>query len=329
MSGGHNFDLPAATPSASGLCSARARRGRPGTRRRDRAGLTGLRGRGPRRARLGRAWPGCSGRARLRRGGPGCSGRARLGRGGPRGSGRAGLRRGRRRRLGGPARRRGPGPGGGAASRSRPWPSRATAGRGGRAGPGGGTAGRSRSWPWRAWPGRGLARRAGWAVPPADAEAGLDAAGAAALGSARRMKVGCAASGAWSAAGLALAVRAAAGRLAVAVAAVRAAAVAPTRSSSAPLAEAGAAALALARSGPRTVLVSAFLRCGPITMIMFRPSCFGADSTKPSSSTSPASRCSSLYPSSGRDCSRPRNMIVTLTLSPCRRNRSTWPFLVP
>ena len=57
--------------------------------------------------------------------------------------------------------------------------------------------------------------------------------------------------------------------------------------------------------------------CGPRTMIMLRPSCFGEDSTKPSSWMSSASRCSSRKPSSGRDCSRPRNMIVTLTLSPC------------
>ena len=42
----------------------------------------------------------------------------------------------------------------------------------------------------------------------------------------------------------------------------------------------------------------------------------GGVSTKPSSATSSASRCSSRKPSSGRDCSRPRNMIVTLTLSP-------------
>ena len=58
----------------------------------------------------------------------------------------------------------------------------------------------------------------------------------------------------------------------------------------------GAAARALARSDAwlLTGLVSAFLRCGPITMIMFRPSCLGCDSTKPSSSTSPASRWSSL-----------------------------------
>jgi hypothetical protein len=58
----------------------------------------------------------------------------------------------------------------------------------------------------------------------------------------------------------------------------------------------GAAARALARSDAwlLTGLASAFLRCGPITMIMFRPSCLGCDSTKPSSSTSPASRWSSL-----------------------------------
>ena len=59
------------------------------------------------------------------------------------------------------------------------------------------------------------------------------------------------------------------------------------------------------------------LRCGATTMIMLRPSCFGEDSTKPSSATSSASRCSNRNPSSGRDCSRPRNMIVTFTLSPC------------
>ncbi len=42
----------------------------------------------------------------------------------------------------------------------------------------------------------------------------------------------------------------------------------------------------------RSALVSGFLLCGPMTMIMLRPSCFGWDSTKPSSSTSPARRCS-------------------------------------
>ena len=77
-----------------------------------------------------------------------------------------------------------------------------------------------------------------------------------------------------------------------------------------------------ARAGPCADL------CGARTMIMFRPSCFGALSTKPSSETSAANRCSSRKPSSGRDCSRPRNMMVTLTLSPALRNRTTWPFLV-
>ena len=72
-----------------------------------------------------------------------------------------------------------------------------------------------------------------------------------------------------------------------------------------------------------STLASAFFLCGPSTMIMLRPSCLGADSTKPSSVTSSASRCSSRNPSSGRCCSRPRNMIVILTLSPALRNRTT------
>ena len=74
---------------------------------------------------------------------------------------------------------------------------------------------------------------------------------------------------------------------------------------------------ARSRSARTSAFASDFFLCGPITMIMLRPSCFGADSTKPSSSTSPARRCSSRNPSSGRCCSRPRNMIVILTLSPC------------
>ncbi len=85
----------------------------------------------------------------------------------------------------------------------------------------------------------------------------------------------------------------------------------------------------VARSAFAAAIASVLRLCGPITMIMFRPSCLGEDSTKPSSSMSPARRWSSLNPSSGRDCSRPLNMIVTLTLSPCLRKRSTWPFLVP
>ena len=57
-------------------------------------------------------------------------------------------------------------------------------------------------------------------------------------------------------------------------------------------------------------------------MVMLRPSCFGVASTVPSSLTSSASRCSSRNPSSGRDCSRPRNMMVTLTLFPPSRKRT-------
>ncbi|CPU66057.1 Uncharacterised protein [Mycobacteroides abscessus] len=78
-----------------------------------------------------------------------------------------------------------------------------------------------------------------------------------------------------------------------------------------------------------SLLASAFFFTGPSTMVMLRPSCFGMDSTKPSSATSSARRWSRRTPISGRDCSRPRNMIMTLTLSPAARKRSTWPFLVP
>src|SRR5581483_2553827 len=75
-------------------------------------------------------------------------------------------------------------------------------------------------------------------------------------------------------------------------------------------------------------LAFALFLCGAITIVMFRPSCLGAVSTTPRSLMSSASRCSSRYPSSGRDCSRPRNMIVTLTLLPCSRKRRTCPRLV-
>ncbi len=83
-----------------------------------------------------------------------------------------------------------------------------------------------------------------------------------------------------------------------------------------------AAAGALAGAG-EVVRGLAGWRCGASTMIMFRPSCFGELSTTPSAVTSSASRCRSRYPSSGRDCSRPRNMMVTLTLSPALRKRTT------
>src|SRR2546423_852830 len=67
---------------------------------------------------------------------------------------------------------------------------------------------------------------------------------------------------------------------------------------------------------------------GDSTIVMLRPSCFGAASTCEISLKSLASRSRSFAPSSVWAISRPRNMIVTLTLSPSSRNRSTWPFLM-
>src|SRR5918994_335821 len=69
-------------------------------------------------------------------------------------------------------------------------------------------------------------------------------------------------------------------------------------------------------------------RFGAITMIMFRPSCFGIDSTVTIPPRSPTNRSRIFLPSSVWVISRPRNMIVTLTLWPPRRNRSTCPFFV-
>ena len=67
---------------------------------------------------------------------------------------------------------------------------------------------------------------------------------------------------------------------------------------------------------------------GASSMLMLRPSCSGADSITAMPPRSSKSFCSSARPRSGWACSRPRNMIVTLTLSWCLRKRSTWPFLV-
>src|SRR4029453_18758108 len=64
------------------------------------------------------------------------------------------------------------------------------------------------------------------------------------------------------------------------------------------------------------------------TVIMWPPSGRAGLSTGASSTRSVASRSSSRRPSSVWAISRPRNMMVTLTLWPCFRNRSTWPFLV-
>ena len=61
---------------------------------------------------------------------------------------------------------------------------------------------------------------------------------------------------------------------------------------------------------------------GAMTMTMLRPSIVGLDSTVPNSATSSAKRCSRRTPCSGRDCSRPRNRIIALTLSPAFRKPS-------
>src|SRR5919107_717208 len=78
---------------------------------------------------------------------------------------------------------------------------------------------------------------------------------------------------------------------------------------------------------------SAFSTCwvsffGAMTMTMLRPSRLGWLSMRPRSSRSVARRLRSLSPKSGCWTSRPRNMMVTFTLSPPRRKRSTWPRLV-
>lgn len=54
-----------------------------------------------------------------------------------------------------------------------------------------------------------------------------------------------------------------------------------------------ASALRAAWASRASAIASVFFLCGPRTMIMFRPSCFGFDSTNPRSSTSEARRCSS------------------------------------
>src|SRR6266702_190364 len=83
-----------------------------------------------------------------------------------------------------------------------------------------------------------------------------------------------------------------------------------------------------ARQGVRAGAEGAPLLGGENTAIMLRPSCRAGLSTWAMSTMSVASRSSRRRPSSVCAISRPRNMIVTLTLWPCLRNRSTWPFFV-
>src|SRR3954452_1072897 len=106
--------------------------------------------------------------------------------------------------------------------------------------------------------------------------------------------------------------------------------------------ESGAAAGAGSATFARSVRAAgADLRLGPVlaagvcpflsgwrTIVMFRPSWRGADSTIAISFTSSAMRSRIRKPSSGCAISRPRNMIVNFTLLPSPRNRSTWRILV-
>ena len=62
---------------------------------------------------------------------------------------------------------------------------------------------------------------------------------------------------------------------------------------------------------------------GCSTIVMLRPSWRGADSTTANSATSSATRFRIFIPSSGWAISRPRNMIVSLTLLPSPRKRTT------
>src|SRR5690349_10080472 len=195
-------------------------------------------------------------------------------------------------------------------------------------------------------PGSGRFRRTAWLARPAQLRALAFGAAATRAGPDRAAVARAAGAGSGcaraSSAAVASAVSAASAAVASVVSAASAAVASVVSAASAaslglaggsPAFASGATALARDRDPARSpwcasrlarsARASLFLRCGPITMIMLRPSCRGCDSTNPSSSTSPARRCRSRKPSSGRDCSRPRNMIVTLTLSPCRRNRST------
>src|SRR5664280_1191709 len=67
---------------------------------------------------------------------------------------------------------------------------------------------------------------------------------------------------------------------------------------------------------------------GASTMTMLRPSSRGTDSDLPRPSIWSAIRSRIFFPSSGWKTSRPRNMIVILTLWPSSRNLATWRVLV-
>ena len=77
--------------------------------------------------------------------------------------------------------------------------------------------------------------------------------------------------------------------------------------------------LAARRPGPGACAARAAawaFRSGPSTMVMLRPSCRGKISTRPTCSTASTTSSRMRRPSSGWCISRPRNVIVTLTLWP-------------
>src|SRR3954447_20143808 len=79
---------------------------------------------------------------------------------------------------------------------------------------------------------------------------------------------------------------------------------------------------------PCSVVAAICFLAGAITITMFLPSCFGAESTTATPSRSATRRSRIRRPSSVCAISRPRNMIVILTRDPALRNRSTCPFFV-
>src|SRR5580700_10345287 len=105
-------------------------------------------------------------------------------------------------------------------------------------------------------------------------------------------------------------------------------ALAPAPSPFSPTVGTGSAAASPSRDASTSARPASTALEGAIIIVMLRPSCIGRCSTTPSSESSSASRSRIAVPRSGWVTSRPRNMIVTLTLSLWRRNRSTWCFLV-
>ncbi len=91
-------------------------------------------------------------------------------------------------------------------------------------------------------------------------------------------------------------------------------------------------ALGPAAAGPGTAgggLAAACARLsGARTMTMLRPSSRGIDSTLPTAFTVSAMRLRMSCPNCGRSTSRPRNMIVILTLWPSARKPETLRVLV-